>query len=205
MKKKIIIFPFNGNGLEAYDCLGDAFDLIGYADDTPEKQVKYQHFEVFSRDIIRKYPEAQVLAVVGSPATYKQRKEIIASLNIAEERFARVIHPKASVSSLAKIGYNTLIMAGVAITSNAIVGNHVIILPNTVVHHDVTIGDYCLLGSNITLAGSVKLGENCYIGSKTSIKQNVCVGDFSLIGMGANVLKDIPEHSKAVGNPVRLI
>jgi len=205
MKKKLIIFPFNSNGLEAFDCLGDEFDLIGYADDTPEKQGKYEYFEVFSRKIIGKYPEAKVLAVVGGPNTYKQRKEIIASLNISEERFAKVIHPKASVSRLATIGYNTLIMAGVVITSNAVIGNHVVILPNSVVHHDVTIGDYCFVGSNVVIAGGVKLGENCFVGSGTNIIQNTHIGSFSLLGMGANVLKNIPEHSKAVGNPARLL
>ncbi|TAE18430.1 MAG: acetyltransferase [Bacteroidetes bacterium] len=205
MKKKLIIFPFNGNGLEAFDCLTDEFDFIGYADDTPEKQKKYEHFEVFSREIITQYPEAKILAVLGSPANHRYRHEIIGSLQIPESRFATIVHPKASVAKLAKIGYNTLVMAGVVITSNATIGNHICILPNTVIHHDVTIGDYSLLGSNITLAGSVQIGENCYVGSGTSIIQNTTIGKFSLIGMGSNVLKNVPENSKVVGNPARLI
>lgn len=205
MKQKLIIFPFNGNGIEALDCIGDNFDFIGYADDTPEKQKKYDYFEVYPRSIIQKYPEAKVLAVIGSPTNHKIRHEIIASLQVPKERFATLIHPKASISKLAKIGYNTLIMAGVVVTSNAVIGNHVCILPNTVVHHDVSIDDYALLGSNITLAGSVKVGRNCYIGSGSKIIQNTQIGSFSLIGMGTNVLKDIPENSKAVGNPARII
>jgi hypothetical protein len=36
--RPLLIFPCNGNGLKALDCLGDANELIGFVDDTPEKQ-----------------------------------------------------------------------------------------------------------------------------------------------------------------------
>jgi sugar O-acyltransferase (sialic acid O-acetyltransferase NeuD family) len=205
MKKKLIIFPYNSTGLEAFDCITDEFDFIGYADDTPEKQGQYPHYEVFSREIIARYPEASVLAVAGGPVSYHSRPSIINSLKVAENRFARLIHPKASVANLAQIGYNTLLMAGVVITSNAIIGNHICILPNTVVHHEVLIEDYCILGSNVTLAGGVKIQENCFIGSGSSIIQGTSIGKGSLIGMASNVLKDIPANSKVVGNPARLL
>ncbi len=34
---KLIIFPFNGNGIEAMDCIGNEYELIAFADDTAEK------------------------------------------------------------------------------------------------------------------------------------------------------------------------
>jgi hypothetical protein len=34
----LLVFPHNGNGLDALDCLGDAYRFVGFADDTPEKQ-----------------------------------------------------------------------------------------------------------------------------------------------------------------------
>jgi len=34
----LLIFPCNGNGLEALDCLGDEYECVGFVDDTPEKQ-----------------------------------------------------------------------------------------------------------------------------------------------------------------------
>ena len=36
--RPLLIFPCNGNGLEALDCLGDAYRCVGFVDDTPEKQ-----------------------------------------------------------------------------------------------------------------------------------------------------------------------
>jgi hypothetical protein len=36
--KKLIIFPFNGNGIEALDCIQEnTFEFIGFIDDSPEK------------------------------------------------------------------------------------------------------------------------------------------------------------------------
>jgi len=202
--EKLLIFPFNGNGLEALDCLGKNFELIGFIDDTKEKQEKNKlGFEVFSRAFIKKFHEAKILAVPGSPTSYHIRKRIILELKIPKKRFAQVIHPSAKISPFAKIGNNVLIMAGVVITSNAVIGNNVCILPNTVIHHDTEIGDYTLIGSNVTIAGNTKIGKNCYIGSGTSIINNIEIGDKTLIGMGTNVIKSLPKNSKVVGNPAR--
>jgi sugar O-acyltransferase (sialic acid O-acetyltransferase NeuD family) len=204
--EQLLIFPYNGNGLEALNSLGNNFEFIGFIDDTPEKQGKNKlGFEVFGRDIMQKYPKAKILAVPGSPTSYTVRKDIIAKLNVPENRFATVIDPKATVSPLAKIGYNVLIMPGVVITSNAVIGNHVCILPNSVIHHDSSVGDYTLIGSNVTVAGHTLIGQNCYIGSGTSIINGISVGNGTLIGMGSNVIKTLPENVKAVGNPSKII
>lgn len=202
----LLIFPYNGNGLEALDCLGNDFNFIGFIDDTKEKQgVDAFGNNVFDRTAFEKYPKAKVLAVPGSPASFKVRKEIIDSLKLKEERFATVIHLNASISKNAKIGKNCLIFAGVVITSNAQIGNHICILPNTVIHHDTDIGDYTLIGSNICIAGYTTVGNNCYIGSGSNIINNISVGNNVLIGMGSNVIKNVSDNSKIAGNPAKAL
>jgi sugar O-acyltransferase (sialic acid O-acetyltransferase NeuD family) len=200
----LLIFPCNGNGLEALDCLGDAYRCVGFVDDTPEKQAGDAHgFPIFDRSALAERPDAAVLAVPGSPTSYRSRREVIDGLGLRRDRFARVIHPAARISSLAVMGRNVLVMAGVAITSNAVIGDHVCILPNTVIHHDVVIRDWTLVGSNVTIAGNTAVGENCYIGSGTSIMNGLSVGDRVLIGMGSNVIRDIPAGARVAGNPAR--
>jgi UDP-3-O-[3-hydroxymyristoyl] glucosamine N-acyltransferase len=204
--KKLLIFPYNGNGLEAIDCLSDEYELIGFIDDQKEKQgLQANKLKVFSRDSIAHYPEAKILAVPGSPTTYLNRKKIIDSLGLPANRFATVIHKNASISSLATFGYNILIGAGVVITSNASIGNHVCILPNSVIHHHVEIADFCLVGANVTIAGGTKIGNNCYLGSGSSVINNIVIGQKSLVGLGSNVIKSLPSNSKAVGNPAYII
>jgi sugar O-acyltransferase (sialic acid O-acetyltransferase NeuD family) len=207
MKQPLFIFPFNGNGLEALDCIDNSrFQFIGFIDDTPEKQGMHDMgFTVFSRDILKEYFDFRIIAVPGSPSSFMVRDQIINSLQLDDHYFTTLIHPKASISPLAKIGNNVLIMSGVVLTANVIIEDHVCILPNTVVHHDSTIGKYTLIGSNCTVAGYTKIGSYCYIGSGSSIINNITVGSNCLIGMGTNVIKDVAHHSKVVGNPARAL
>jgi sugar O-acyltransferase (sialic acid O-acetyltransferase NeuD family) len=204
--KPILIFPFNGNGVEALDCLGEARQLIGFIDDTPKKQgTTPQGYRVFGRTALQQFPAAEVLAVPGSPASYRARRRIIGGLGIEDSRFATVIHPVARVSPLAIIGRNVLIMAGAVITSNAVIGNHVCILPNSVIHHDVVVGDFSLIGSNVTIAGGAVIGENCYVGSGASVMSGLTVGNGALVGLGSNVIRPVGSGTKVVGNPAREI
>lgn len=202
----LLIFPYNGNGLEALDCLGEAYRFIGFVDDTQEKLgVTPEGFQVFGRDAFVNYPDASVLAVPGSHSTYLTVTEVINGLGLAKERYAKVIHPGATISTLASIGFNVLIMAGVVITSNAVIGNHTCILANTVIHHDVIIKDWGIVGSNVTVAGNAVLEENCYIGSGSSIMDGLHIGSKAIIGLGSNVISNVAEGARVVGNPARLL
>jgi len=200
--KKLLIFPYNGNALEAIDCIRGSHEFLGFIDDSPEKQGKvYFGYKVYSREAIMNFSEAEILAVPGNPENYIERIKIIESLNIPKTRYAKLIHPGAFISNLSEIGYNTLIMSGVSITSNSKIGNHVCILPGTVIHHDTAIGDYTLIGSNVSISGFTEIGMNCYIGSGSNIINNITVGDFSLIGLGSNVIKPVKKNSKVAGDP----
>jgi sugar O-acyltransferase (sialic acid O-acetyltransferase NeuD family) len=205
-RRPLLIFPCNGNGLEALDCLGENFEFRGFVDDTPEKQRAgaYGH-RVLPRSALLEMPEAAVLAVPGGPASYKGRRAVIESLGVARQRFVNVIHPAARIAGIAQLGCNVLVMAGAVITSNALIGDHVCILPNTVLHHDVTVGNFSLIGANVAIAGGVTIGENCYIGSGTNIMNGVSLGARALVGLGSNVIRDVPPDTTAAGNPARVL
>jgi sugar O-acyltransferase (sialic acid O-acetyltransferase NeuD family) len=203
-KKKLIIFPFNGNGREALDCIDyDLFDFIGFADDDTSR--KSDLYPVYTRNILTKQKELFVLAVPGSSTSFTKRKKIIDSLNISHDRFISVIHPNASIGKNVSIGYNCLIMAGVVLTSNCVIKNHVCILPNSVIHHDAIINEFTLIGSNVVIAGSTIVGSSCYIGSGSNIMNGISIEDNCLIGLGSNVIHSTEPDSKMVGNPARNI
>jgi sugar O-acyltransferase (sialic acid O-acetyltransferase NeuD family) len=204
--EKLLIFPFNGNALEAMDCIAGQYEVLGFIDDTPEKQRKTKWgYTVFDRSVLEKYKNAKVLAVPGSPLSYKKRNEHILSLGIGKERWATVIHPKAHLGKHVKLGANCLVMAGVVLTSNTIIGDHVCILPNTVIHHDSVINDYTIIGSNVVIAGGTIIEKSCYIGSGSNIINGISIGANTLIGLGSNVLKTVPANSKMAGNPAKEI
>jgi sugar O-acyltransferase (sialic acid O-acetyltransferase NeuD family) len=198
-KKKLVIFPFNGNGIEALDCINDDdFEFLGFVDDDPTK--KTGKHKLFSRDIL-KGSDLFVLAVPGSPVSFRDRRPLIEGLEIEDSRFATIIHPSASIGKDVRFGYNCLVMAGAVVTSNAVIGNHVCILPNSVIHHDSVVDSFTLVGSNVVIAGGTHIGLNCYIGSGSNIINGIRVGDHSLIGLGSNIIQDVAPHSKMVGNP----
>jgi sugar O-acyltransferase (sialic acid O-acetyltransferase NeuD family) len=202
LKKKLVIFPFNGNAIEALDCISfDKFDFVGFVDDDLSK--KSDEYDLFSRNILQKFNELYVLAVPGSSNSFRQRRSIINSLAINNSRYITAVHPKASIGRNVKIGINCLIMPGVVLTSNACINNHIVVLPNTVIHHDAKVDDYTLIGSNVVVAGGTSIGKCCYIGSGTNIIHGISIGDASLIGLGSNIVRNVPNNAKMVGNPAR--
>src|SRR5881628_1214879 len=98
----LLVFPCNGNGIEALDCLEPVYRLVGFIDDMKEKQgTGPGGYPVFTRAALEDFADARVLAVPGSPTTFHLRMEIISSLGVTESRFASVVHPTARISRLA--------------------------------------------------------------------------------------------------------
>jgi sugar O-acyltransferase (sialic acid O-acetyltransferase NeuD family) len=200
----LLVFPCNGNGLEALDCIGAAYRVLGFVDDLPEKRCEPRHgHAVHSRAAFAAWPEAKVLAVPGSATSYRERRRIVEGLGLDADRYARVVHPGAHISPRATIGRNVLIMAGVVVTGNAVIGDHVCVLPNSVIHHDVRVGAWTLIGANVTLAGHVRVGEGCYIGAGASVMNGLSLGDGCLVGLGSSVIRAVEEGSRVAGSPAR--
>lgn len=213
MAGKLLIFPFGGNAREALMCVFAIneklmeWDILGFIDDDQSRHGKdCCGIKVLGgRELLKKIPDAFVLAVPGSPANYSTRKDIIASLDIDDSRFATIINPSACLARDATIGINTSIMCNVVISCGVTIGNHCVILPNTVVSHDSVVGEYCCVGSNVSVSGSVHIGAGCYIGSGTKMREDIAIGPGSLVGLGSNVLSDIPPGVIAVGSPAKVI
>lgn len=88
-------------------------------------------------------------------------------------------------------------ITGIFISSGAKIGK------NVVIFHQVTIGSNTLKGSK--RGGAPTIGDNVYIGAGSKIIGNITIGNNCRIGANAVVVKDIPENSTVISQPVRVI
>lgn len=215
MQKKIIILGTGGNCIDILDTIHDInaskrkalYECVGFLDDNPGNWGKEHHGVpvLGSLSLAQNYPDHFFVNGIGSERNFWKKKSIIAKTNIPDERFETVIHPSASVSSMASLGYGSVVFQNVTITSNVTIGRHVIILPNSVISHDDVIGDYTCIAGGVCVSGEVTVGNSCYLGTNSAIRSNVRIGDYCLVGMGSVVLSDIEENQVVVGNPARFL
>lgn len=134
---------------EAMGC----FVQIDFLDDHSENAIgKLKDIENIEYDA--------AFVAIGNPAVRAQYLDQI-------EKAATLIHPRAFISSSAKIGEGCIIEAGAAICSDAEIGKGTIVMANAVVGHNAIVGDCCQLKYNCTIA------ENCVVPDKTKVDCNV--------------------------------
>ena len=154
MTKKIIILGTGGNCIDILDTINDInaisrkpkYQCIGFLDDNENNWGRefYGVKVLGALGSASSYGECSFVNGIGSPFNFWRKKEIISKTQISYDRFETIIHPSASVSSMAYLSDGTVVLQHVTITSNVRIGNHVIILPNSVISHDDVIGDYYL-------------------------------------------------------------
>lgn len=100
------------------------------------------------------------------------------------------IHPGATIGHRVFIDHGM----GVVIGETAVVGNDVTLF------HGVTLG-----GRSMTHGKRhPTIGDHVVVGAGAKVLGPVWVGDYAQIGANAVVVKDVPEHSVAVGVPARI-
>jgi sugar O-acyltransferase (sialic acid O-acetyltransferase NeuD family) len=213
--KKIIILGTGGNCIDILDTINDInshlqvhkYECIGFLDDNKLNWGKevYGVKVLGPLDSAGKFSDAYFVNGIGNQFNFWKKEAIISKTGLLLERFETIVHPSASISRMAKLGFGTVIFQNVTITSTVKIGHHVIILPNTVISHDDMIGDYTCITGGVCISGSVKIGKSCYLGTNSAIMEGITIGDYCLVGMGSVVLKSIPDNNVVGGNPAKFL
>ena len=203
--RPLLIFPCNGNGIEALDCLGDAYRCIGFVDDTAQSRAAtVAAIRSCGSEALRRFARRLRAGRARQPEVVPSRRQSSRDLGIDARRYASVIHPRRACLAAGAIGSNVLIMAGVVDHQQR--GDRRSRLRAAEYRRSTTmrvIGAWSLIGSNVTIAGNVVVGENCYIGSGTSLMDGLRVGDGVLVGLGSTVIRDAAAGATLAGNPAR--
>jgi sugar O-acyltransferase (sialic acid O-acetyltransferase NeuD family) len=182
------------------------WDLLGFLDDDAAlHRRRIQGVEVIGPvALAREITDASVVVCTGRPDNYFSRKHLTRRLDLAEERFATIVHPAASLADSTTVGRGSVLLAGVVTTASVTIGRHVAVMPGVILTHDDQVADYCTIASGARLGGAVTLCEGAYLGSGCLIREHLSIGAWALVGMGAVVTRDVPAAQAWAGVPARL-
>jgi sugar O-acyltransferase (sialic acid O-acetyltransferase NeuD family) len=142
---------------------------------------------------------------IGDNAT---RKRIAEKLKGSKFTFARgassVLYNRDIMTDQPMIGVGTIVMDCAIIQVGTLVGDHCIINTNANVDHDCRIGDFVHIAPGVTLCGNVTVGDGTFIGAGSTVIPGITIGKNCIIGAGSVVVRDIPDNSKAYGNPCKV-
>ena len=207
--KKLVIVGAGGFGretawlVERINAREKEWDLLGFADDTPEltgKTVNGYPVLGTTEWLKNQKDDIYVLCAVGSAKT---RKKIVSRLG--NVKYATLIDPGVILSDSVKIGKGSIICAGSILTVNIQIGSHVIINLDCTIGHDAVMKDYVTLYPSVNVSGATLLNECVEMGTGSKIIEKKTVGENSIVGSGAVVVKDLPAGCTAVGMPAKPI
>src|SRR3954453_9015327 len=106
--------------VRAINAVTSRWRLLGFLDDDRSLQgTRRGGLPVLGPiDAIRDHPAARLIICSGRPDNYVSRRRIADRLRLAEDRYATVVHPTASVGSTCAIGRGSVVMAHACLTAD---------------------------------------------------------------------------------------
>jgi acetyltransferase EpsM len=206
LDKKSILIGYSGHALVvAETAIENDLNLIGYSE---KNQVTFNPYQLaylgFENDenFIAWTQEVSFVLGIGDNFIRQKVADLIESKNKTLEN---VIHYSALISKSVTIGSGTFINKYVVVNAFAKIGKNVILNTACVIEHECVISDAVHIAPGAVLAGNVTVGERSFVGANSVIKQGVTIGKDVIIGAGSVIIKDIPDNTKVVGNPSRII
>jgi sugar O-acyltransferase (sialic acid O-acetyltransferase NeuD family) len=129
---------------------------------------------------------------VGGIGNYSIRQKVFDSLAQASFNFPAVVHPTAFIEPSAGLEEGVQVLSQSYISSDARIGFGTVINAGVVVSHDCLLGRCVNLSPGAMLAGNVRVEDFAQIGMAATINLDLTIGARARIGNGATVKADVP-------------
>ncbi|MEN6479132.1 MAG: acetyltransferase [Anaerolineales bacterium] len=147
-------------------------------------------------------PHDAVIVAIGDN---RVRYRVMSALLAQGECFVSVVHPAATVSPGASIGFGAMVLAGAVVNTGARLGAGVIVNTSASVDHHNRLEDWVHLAPGAHTGGEVTIGRGALVGLGASIAPRCTIGCWATVGAGATVIHDVPAGTTVVGTPARVI
>jgi len=141
--------------------------------------------------------DSLVVAISGTEVREKVRERY------GELPVENIVSKKASVSPLADVGDNSIILHNTVIEPDASIEEGLMLNVGAQIHHDSTVGKYCEIAPAAILLGGCSIGDYAFIGANATILPNVKIGNNVKVGAGAVVTKNISDNMTVKGVPAK--
>ena len=116
-----------------------------------------------------------------------------------------IIDSDTKINKDVKIGEGSQIITSSTINIGTTIGKHCIINTNCSIDHDCNVNDFVHIGPGVTICGGVYIGKSTLVGAGATILPNIMVGKNVIIGAGTLVNKNIPDQTKVLGIPAKIV
>jgi sugar O-acyltransferase (sialic acid O-acetyltransferase NeuD family) len=199
---KLVILGAGGHGQVVADAaLAAGFELLGFLDDNGS---------LHGRKVLGVSVLGPIEAINGMDASCvvaigdnQRRKQVVDLLRLPAQRYATVVHPRATVSLYAEVLPGAMILAGAVVGPQAVVGRHSIINhTSSIDHHDI-VGAFVHVAPGCHAGGNVHIGDGAFLGIGVSVVPGATIGKWATVGAGSVVLDDVREATVVAGVPAR--
>lgn len=202
----ILIYGASGHAKVIIDIVEQSgmHTIIGLIDDTGSVN-NLMGYPV-ARDM-RIYLDRGVWAGLVAIGDNWQRSRLVTKIldKCKDFEFVTAIHPSVKIARDVVIGRGTVVMAGCNINPCTRISSHCLINTGSNIDHDCIINDFASLAPGVTLGGNVVVGEYTAVGLGASVTEKIQFGSHTVIGAGSVVVRDIPSHCVAYGNPCKFV